>query len=68
VVTDTPNHTEATISRSCKDCGTVFEITAGARAWFEAKGLALPKRCKPCRLELRKYRQMTEQYAPGSER
>ena len=33
----------------CRDCDRVFVLTAGEQAFFEQKGLRLPKRCKPCR-------------------
>ena len=34
---------------TCVDCGDEFTWTAGEQAFFASKGLAPPKRCKPCR-------------------
>lgn len=33
----------------CVDCGQPFDITYGDKAYFEEKGLLLPKRCHVCR-------------------
>lgn len=33
----------------CKDCPTQFEVTDGEVEFFKDKGLAIPKRCQPCR-------------------
>ena len=33
----------------CKECGKYFELTWTEKMFFEQKGLAIPKRCKPCR-------------------
>ena len=35
--------------RSCKDCGSTFEITYGEKEYFEKKGFSLPTRCEKCR-------------------
>lgn len=35
--------------RDCVDCGTVFELTDGERAWFVSKGMSVPRRCRACR-------------------
>ena len=34
----------------CCDCGDEFTFTAGEQEWYIRKQLALPKRCKSCRL------------------
>ena len=39
----------------CEDCDKEFVFTAGEQQFFYSKGLATPKRCKPCR----KYRRST---------
>lgn len=33
----------------CKDCPNKFEITEGEVDFYKDKGLAVPKRCVPCR-------------------
>lgn len=33
----------------CCDCGDAFTWTAGEQAFYLSKGLATPRRCKPCR-------------------
>ena len=33
----------------CVDCGIYFEFSDSEKAFFEKRGLALPKRCKECR-------------------
>lgn len=33
----------------CEDCGKDFIFTIGEQQFFYSKGLATPKRCKPCR-------------------
>lgn len=33
----------------CCDCGDAFTWMAGEQAFYLSKGLAEPKRCKPCR-------------------
>ena len=38
----------------CRGCACAFIIMPAERAWFEAKDLELPARCKPCRAERRK--------------
>lgn len=35
---------------TCADCGQDFIFTEGERRYFWSKGLAEPKRCKPCRI------------------
>ena len=34
----------------CADCGQEFIFTEGEQRYFWSKGLAEPKRCKPCRM------------------
>ena len=34
----------------CTDCGQDFTYTEGEQRYFWSKGLAEPKRCKPCRV------------------
>lgn len=34
----------------CADCGREFIFTEGEQRYFWSKGLAEPKRCKPCRM------------------
>ncbi len=35
---------------TCADCGQDFIYTEGEQRYFWSKGLAEPKRCKPCRV------------------
>jgi len=35
---------------TCEDCGREFVFTEGEQRYFWSKGLAEPKRCKPCRV------------------
>jgi hypothetical protein len=35
---------------TCADCGQEFVFTEGEQRYFWSKGLAEPKRCKPCRV------------------
>lgn len=37
------------VTRSCARCLRSFTITADELRWFEARGFALPRRCRPCR-------------------
>jgi ribosomal protein L36 len=39
---------------TCADCGLEFSFTEGEQRYFWSKGLAEPKRCKPCRVIRRK--------------
>lgn len=39
---------------TCKQCGKTFEITESEIAFYEGKGLSLPKRCSDCRKKNRK--------------
>jgi hypothetical protein len=34
----------------CADCGLEFTFTQNEQQFFWSKGLAEPKRCKPCRM------------------
>lgn len=34
----------------CEDCGLKFTFTQDEQRFFWSKGLAEPKRCKPCRM------------------
>ena len=44
-----PSNQPPAVSMACSDCRTTFGISAGEVAFFEEKGFALPRRCKPCR-------------------
>ena len=33
----------------CVDCSVPFVFTEGERAFYEGKGLTIPRRCKSCR-------------------
>ena len=33
----------------CKDCNDLYDLTENCRAWFTARGLHVPLRCKQCR-------------------
>ncbi len=33
----------------CRDCACEFAFTAGEQEFFNERGFADPKRCKPCR-------------------
>lgn len=35
---------------TCADCGQDFIFAEGEQRYFWSKGLAEPKRCKPCRI------------------
>lgn len=35
----------ASIEKTCRDCGKTFEITRAERIFFESHNMALPKRC-----------------------
>ena len=35
---------------TCADCGQDFIFAKGEQVFFSDKGLAEPKRCKPCRM------------------
>ena len=37
----------------CADCGTVFVLGPEQRAFFVERGLAMPRRCRPCRQKRR---------------
>lgn len=43
------------------DCKNSFEITQGEKAYFESKGLILPKRCSTCRMARRSSIKTTQQ-------
>ncbi len=38
---------------TCIECGSRFAFEAGEQTFYLSKGLAEPKRCKPCRDERR---------------
>lgn len=38
---------------TCIDCGTSFTWTRGEQEFFFAHKFQTPKRCRPCRLEMR---------------
>lgn len=38
----------------CSDCGEEFGFTFGEAEFYQSKGLTTPRRCKPCRQELRR--------------
>ncbi|MCR5791311.1 MAG: zinc-ribbon domain-containing protein [Lachnospiraceae bacterium] len=42
------------MNKTCIQCGKEFEITESEIAFFEEKGLELPKRCKDCRKQNKK--------------
>jgi hypothetical protein len=37
------------LSVTCVECRTQFGISAGEVNFFQTRGFALPRRCKPCR-------------------
>ena len=39
------------IKIECVDCGITFTWVAGEQLFYASKGLAQPKRCKPCRAQ-----------------
>ncbi len=39
----------ASIEKTCRDCGRAFEISRSERIFFESHNMALPKRCPDCR-------------------
>ena len=40
---------DGSIQATCSDCKEPFTISPGEQKFFNDKGFALPKRCKPCR-------------------
>ncbi len=40
----------------CRDCGSDYLLNAASRAWYEKRGLALPRRCDRCRAARRAQR------------
>lgn len=42
------------IKAECVECGDEFYILPGEQRFMDSRGLALPKRCRPCREILRK--------------
>jgi len=41
------------VTRTCRDCGSTFTLSAGARAFFAKHELQLPTRCPGCRAQRR---------------
>ena len=39
--------------RVCKECGREFELAPGEIKFYKSKNLALPKRCKDCRIRIK---------------
>lgn len=37
------------IDIKCRNCGTIFTMSPAEQKFYQSKGFALPKRCKPCR-------------------
>lgn len=50
-----------TLNVICKDCGTIFELTADNLAFFEGRGLQPPKRCGKCRAAKRLRNELRDQ-------
>ena len=48
---------------ACKDCGQPFTLGASEIAFFERRGLSVPRRCRECRAYRRQER--AEQDAHG---
>ena len=44
----------------CSDCGEEFGFTFGEAEFYESKGLSTPRRCKPCRQELKRKKRESE--------
>ncbi len=44
------------MTKTCVQCGKEFELTDSEVAFFEGKGLELPKRCSACRKENKRSR------------
>lgn len=44
-------------SLTCVQCGTPFTFSASEQAFYAERGFTLPKRCKPCRDELKRQRE-----------
>ena len=51
--------------QKCKQCGKMFELSDSEIAFFNRKGLDLPKRCESCRRQNRKAHQNDEPTMPG---
>lgn len=37
------------VTKTCKDCGVSFDITAEEQEWYKQKNFPLPERCPNCR-------------------
>jgi len=44
----------------CRECSEPFVMSGQEQVWFELRGLALPKRCPPCRRMRRELLRTTE--------
>jgi hypothetical protein len=44
--------------RSCRDCGAEWQLTASEADWCHDRGYAQPTRCKACRTERRRAREI----------
>lgn len=47
----------------CCNCGRRFVFTAGERKYFEQRNMREPKRCKTCRVIVKKYYQNINPYS-----
>jgi hypothetical protein len=53
--------------RTCPNCSTEWNLSQSEAEWFVAKKLALPRRCRDCRLAKRLVRKAGEGRAPPNE-
>ncbi len=51
--------------KTCVQCGKEFEITDSEVAFFEGKGLEIPKRCAGCRKENKRNRAKSRNNSKG---
>jgi hypothetical protein len=51
-------------TKTCKDCGNVFDLTKGELNFYEGKGFQEPERCSNCRRARRARR--TQREAAGN--
>ena len=47
--------------KTCKECGTSFEITEKNAKWFTDNHLKLPERCEACRKKRKEAKMMAKE-------
>jgi len=59
------NKTEIQDRIICCDCGQEFVFTIGEAEFYRSKGFTPPRRCKPCRQELKLKKRREDERARG---